>query len=68
MWQAFVSKKPAAYWLKDDVDWVPTLQLGKKRFLPWDETTGISSFDFGWLPWEISIIKMNYFKTSIVSA
>ena len=30
----FVSGKPAPYWDKHDVDWVPTLQLGKKNFRP----------------------------------
>ena len=30
----FVSGKPAPYWHKHDVDWVPTLQLGKKNFRP----------------------------------
>ena len=28
----FVSGKPAPYWHKHDVDWVPTLQLGKKNY------------------------------------
>ena len=30
----FVSGKPAPYWHKHDVDWVPTLQLGKKDYRP----------------------------------
>lgn len=30
----FVSGKPAPYWHKHDVDWVRTLQLGKKNFRP----------------------------------
>ncbi|PFX12512.1 Receptor-type tyrosine-protein phosphatase F, partial [Stylophora pistillata] len=30
----FVSGKPAPYWHKHDVDWVPTLQLGKKKVCP----------------------------------
>ena len=30
----FVSGKPAPYWHKHHVDWVPTLQLGKKNFRP----------------------------------
>ena len=30
----FVSGKPAPYWHKHDVDWVPTLQLGKKNYRP----------------------------------
>ena len=30
----FVSAKPASYWHKHDVDWVPTLKLGKKNYLP----------------------------------
>ena len=28
----FVSGKPAPWWYKRDVDWVPTLQLAKKNF------------------------------------
>ena len=28
----FVSGKPAPYWHKHEVDWVPTLQLGKKNY------------------------------------
>jgi len=28
----FVSGKPAPYWHKHDVDWVPTLQFGKKNY------------------------------------
>ena len=32
----FVSAKPAPYWHKHDVDWVPTCtsKLGKKNYLP----------------------------------
>jgi len=30
----FVSGKPAPYWHKHDMDWVPTLQLGKKDHRP----------------------------------
>ena len=30
----FVSGKPAPYWDKHDVVWVPTLQLGKKNYCP----------------------------------
>ena len=30
----FVSGKPAPYWHKHHVDWVPTLQLGKENFRP----------------------------------
>ena len=30
----FVSGKPAPSWHKHDVDWVPTLQLGKKNYRP----------------------------------
>ncbi|XP_078382580.1 uncharacterized protein LOC144665247 [Oculina patagonica] len=30
----FVSGKPAPFWNKHDVDWVPTLQLGKKNYRP----------------------------------
>ena len=30
----FVSGKPPPYWHKHHVDWVPTLQLGKKNFRP----------------------------------
>jgi len=28
----FVSGKPAPYWHKHDIDWVPTLQLAKKNY------------------------------------
>ena len=28
----FVSEKPAPYWHKHDIDWVPTLQLAKKNY------------------------------------
>ena len=28
----FISGKPAPYWHKHDVDWVPTLQLAKKNY------------------------------------
>ena len=30
----FVSRKPAPSWHKHDVDWVPTLQLGKRNYRP----------------------------------
>ena len=28
----FVSGKPAPYWNKHDIDWVPTLQLANKNY------------------------------------
>jgi len=28
----FVSGKPAPYWHKHDIDWVPTLQLAKNNY------------------------------------
>lgn len=36
MWQAFCfwELKPAPSWHKHNVDWVPTLQLGKKNYRP----------------------------------
>ena len=30
----FVSGKPAPYWHKHNLYWVPTLQLGKKKYRP----------------------------------